>query len=91
MILCGLKPEIVMDISLRAISFWNYQITQEKIIQTTSMKELQEELEEVKMNIETMERQFQKQISIESKKAECKYTYKKHELLKFITILYFNL
>lgn len=35
MILCGLRPEIVMDIALRAVTFWNYQITQEKIIQTT--------------------------------------------------------
>lgn len=35
MILCGLRPEIVMDIALRAVTFWNYQMTQEKIIQTT--------------------------------------------------------
>lgn len=75
MILCGLRPEIVMDISLRAVSFWNYQMTQENIIQRTNMKRLQEKLDHVKINIDTMETQFQKHILIESKKAECEYTY----------------
>lgn len=75
MILCGLRPEIVMDISLRAVSFWNYQMTQEKIIQTTTIKRLQEKLAQVKINIETMEHQSQKHILIESKKSECKYSY----------------
>lgn len=73
MILCGLRPEIVMDISLRAVSFWNYQMTQEKIIQSTNMKRLQEKLEQVKINVETMDHQFHKHLLIETKKAECKY------------------
>ncbi|XP_015363551.1 PREDICTED: E3 ubiquitin-protein ligase CCNB1IP1-like [Diuraphis noxia] len=55
MILCGLRPEVVMDISLRAVSFWNYQMTQEKIIQTSYMKRLQAKYEQVKIDIETME------------------------------------
>ncbi|CAI6343008.1 unnamed protein product [Macrosiphum euphorbiae] len=70
MILCGLRPEVVMDISLRAVSFWNYQMTQEKIIQTSSMKRLQAKFEQVKINMETMEYQFQKNILIETKKSE---------------------
>ncbi|XP_025202853.1 E3 ubiquitin-protein ligase CCNB1IP1-like [Melanaphis sacchari] len=69
MILCGLRPEVVMDISLRAVSFWNYQMTQEKIIQTSDMKKLQAKFEQVKINIETMEYQFQKHILIETKTA----------------------
>jgi len=76
MILCGLRPEIVMDISLRAVSFWNYQMTQEKIIQTSNMKRLQEKFEQVKINMETMEYQFQKHILIETKKSECKYIFR---------------
>jgi len=76
MILCGLRPEVVMDISMRAVSFWNYQMSQEKIIQTTKMKRLQEKLEQVKMNVETMEHQFKKRLIIESKKSECKYNLK---------------
>jgi len=76
MILCGLRPEVVMDISLRAVSFWNYQMTQEKIIQTSSMKRLQAKFEQVKINMETMEYQFQKNILIETKKSECKYTFR---------------
>lgn len=71
MILCGLRPEIVMDISLRAITFWNYQMTQEKIIQATSMKRLQEKLAQVITNIETKEHQFKKNLLIESRKFEC--------------------
>lgn len=90
MILCGLRPEIVIDISLRAISFWNYQMTQEKMIQTTNIKRLQEKLEQVKINTETMEHQFQKRISIESKKVECKYTLKKIIII-FIINIKFNL
>lgn len=76
MILCGLRPEIVMDISMRAVSFWNYQMSQEKIIQASNMKRLQEKLEQIKINTEAMEHQFQKYILIETKKAECKYTFK---------------
>lgn len=79
-----------MDISLRAISFWNYQMTQEKIIQTTNIKRLQEKLEQVKINTETMEHQFQKRISIESKKVECKYTLKT-VIIIFIINIKFNL
>lgn len=75
MILCGLRPEIVMDISMRAVSFWNYQMTQEKIIQMTHIKRLQEKLIQNKIDTETMEHQFQKHILIESKKAECKYIF----------------
>lgn len=63
-----------MDISLRAMSFWNYQMTQEKNIQTCNMKLLQEKLDHLKFNIDTMEHQFQKHILIESKKTECKYS-----------------
>lgn len=76
MILCGLRPEIVMDISLRAITFWNYQMTQEKIIQVTTMRRLQEKLAQVKIDIETKELQFKKNLSIESKKFESNYTSK---------------
>jgi len=76
MILCGLRPEVVMDISMRAVSFWNYQMNQEKIIQTINMKRLQEKLKQVKINVETMEHQFKKLLIIESKKYECKYNLK---------------
>lgn len=76
MVLCGLRPEIVMEISLRAVSFWNYQMTQEKIIQADNMKRLKEELEKAHINIETMKHQCHKLILIESKKAECKYIFK---------------
>lgn len=73
MILCGLRPEIIMDISLRAVSFWNYQMTQENIIQINNLKQVQEKLDQAKINIEAMEHQFHKYLLIESKKAECKY------------------
>jgi E3 ubiquitin-protein ligase CCNP1IP1 len=87
MILCGLRPEIVMDISLRAVTFWNYQMAQEKIIQASNTKHLQEKLEQIKINTKVMERQFQKYILIEMKKVECKYTFKnkrKHNLFIYI-------
>lgn len=77
MILCGLRPEIVMDISLRAVSFWNHQMAREKVIQATYIKRLEEKLEQVKINTKTMEHQFQKHLLIESKKSEGKYIFKK--------------
>lgn len=80
MILCGLRPEIVMDISMRAVSFWNYQMTQEKIIQTSNMKRLQDNIEQIKIKSDAMEHQFQKYILNETKKAECKYTFMKTNL-----------
>lgn len=92
MILCGLRPEIVMDISLRAVSFWNYQMAQEKLIQTSNTKHLQEKLEQIKINTKAKERQFQKYILIEMKKAECKYTFKKKQRKSiYLYLLMYNL
>lgn len=60
---------------MRAVSFWNYQMTTEKIILITHMKRLQEKLIQNKINTETMEQQFQKHILLEATKAECKYIF----------------
>lgn len=76
MILCGLRPEIVMDIALRAVSFWNYQMTNYQVIQITKIKELEEKLEQSKANMETMEHKFQKHMLIELKKSEGMYIFK---------------
>lgn len=62
---------------MRAVSFWNYQMNQENIIQTTNMKKMQEKLEQAKINVETMDHQFKKLLKIESKQFECKYNLKK--------------
>ena len=32
--LAGLAPDVIMEIATRAISFWNYQMTQEYLIQS---------------------------------------------------------
>ncbi|XP_023692170.1 E3 ubiquitin-protein ligase CCNB1IP1 [Paramormyrops kingsleyae] len=37
MVLAGLRPEIVLDISARALAFWTYQVHQERLFQEYSL------------------------------------------------------
>ncbi|KAK3827445.1 MAG: hypothetical protein J3Q66DRAFT_272378, partial [Benniella sp.] len=43
-ILSGLRPEIIMEICTRAISFWTYQTSQEARYQEMSHKSLEDKM-----------------------------------------------
>lgn len=60
MILCGLSPQVIMDISVRAVTFWNYQMAHEKVIQATltCTKQLQEKFKQNKMHYITDSKKY---------------------------------
>ncbi|CAK1544493.1 unnamed protein product [Leptosia nina] len=44
-VLAGLKPDVIMDVAMRAMSFWSYQIEQETLYQETLAKHSNEKLQ----------------------------------------------
>ncbi|XP_060808606.1 E3 ubiquitin-protein ligase CCNB1IP1-like [Amyelois transitella] len=44
-VLAGLKPDTIMDVAMRAMSFWSYQIEQETLYQESMAKHSREKLE----------------------------------------------
>lgn len=75
MIMSGLKPEIVMDVCGRALSFWVYQIYQEQCYQDIMLRN-QDEKRQVS------ERQFHAMMS--QAKAELSGMVRSHMLFFFI-------
>ncbi|CAH2208106.1 jg22794, partial [Pararge aegeria aegeria] len=43
-VLAGLKPDAIMDVAMRAISFWSYQVEQETLYQEGLAKHAKEKL-----------------------------------------------
>lgn len=58
MVLVGLRPEIVLDMAMRATSFWNYQVELELKFQSHSVKRSKEAVEKLKVNHASMLRQL---------------------------------
>ncbi|CAL8327603.1 unnamed protein product [Lota lota] len=60
MVLAGLRPEIVLDISTRALAFWSYQIHQERMYQeyTLSRAEVQVKQLEKMLNQQNQSREL---------------------------------
>ena len=54
MILSGLKPETVMDVCARAISFWSYQISHEQKFQELKLHEYEDQYQYLESNAEKM-------------------------------------
>ncbi|XP_022205717.2 E3 ubiquitin-protein ligase CCNB1IP1 isoform X2 [Nilaparvata lugens] len=54
MILAGLRPEIVLDIATRAISFWSHQMYKEKLIHYTRANNVEAQLNHVESSYETL-------------------------------------
>ncbi|KAM3842426.1 E3 ubiquitin-protein ligase CCNB1IP1 [Diretmus argenteus] len=59
MVLSGLRPEVILDISTRALTFWSYQIHQEQMYQEYSLsradaqvKQMEKILKQQKQNME---------------------------------------
>ncbi|XP_049874152.1 E3 ubiquitin-protein ligase CCNB1IP1-like [Pectinophora gossypiella] len=44
-VLAGMKPDTIMDIAMRAISFWSYQVEQETLYQESMAKHAREKLQ----------------------------------------------
>ncbi|XP_063320307.1 E3 ubiquitin-protein ligase CCNB1IP1 [Pelmatolapia mariae] len=47
MVLTGLRPDIVLDISSRALAFWSYQVHQERIYQEYSLSRAESQLKQM--------------------------------------------
>lgn len=44
-VLAGLKPDVIMDVAMRAMSFWSYQVEQETLFQESTAKHSKEKLQ----------------------------------------------
>ncbi|CAG9581126.1 unnamed protein product [Danaus chrysippus] len=62
-VLAGLKPDTIMDVAMRAMSFWSYQVEQETLYQETLAKHSKEKLqclEEVnKLNLQKLKAELE--------------------------------
>ncbi|KAM7377233.1 hypothetical protein PAMA_013831 [Pampus argenteus] len=47
MVLAGLRPDVVLDISARALAFWSYQIHQERMYQEYSLSRAEAQLKQM--------------------------------------------
>ncbi|XP_070711083.1 E3 ubiquitin-protein ligase CCNB1IP1 [Pempheris klunzingeri] len=47
MVLAGLRPDIVLDISARALAFWSYQVHQERMFQEYSLSRAEAQLKQM--------------------------------------------
>jgi len=62
MILAGLKPETIMEIASRAISFWTYQAQQEKLYQEYSAKKTKESSDKLEAYYEQLVNKLQSEM-----------------------------
>ncbi|KAG7496164.1 hypothetical protein JOB18_013420 [Solea senegalensis] len=47
MVLAGLRPDIILDISARALAFWSYQVNQERMYQEYSLSRAEAQLKQM--------------------------------------------
>ncbi|XP_049424368.1 E3 ubiquitin-protein ligase CCNB1IP1 [Epinephelus fuscoguttatus] len=47
MVLAGLRPDVVLDISARALAFWSYQVHQERMFQEYSLSRAETQLKQM--------------------------------------------
>ncbi|XP_038566095.1 E3 ubiquitin-protein ligase CCNB1IP1-like [Micropterus salmoides] len=47
MVLAGLRPDVVLDISARAMAFWSYQVHQERMYQEYSLSQAEAQLKQM--------------------------------------------
>lgn len=52
MVLAGLRPEVVLDVATRAITFWSYQQHQEQLHQSVISKSLKDFIAQMKSDKE---------------------------------------
>ncbi|KAF9192194.1 cyclin B1 interacting protein 1, E3 ubiquitin protein ligase [Haplosporangium sp. Z 11] len=69
-ILSGLRPEVIMEICTRAISFWTYQTSQEAKYQEMTRKSLEDKLSLVEKQLQRMTRDVNIELSALQKDVE---------------------
>ncbi|CAG8576227.1 6912_t:CDS:2 [Acaulospora morrowiae] len=62
-VLSGLRPEIIMEICSRALSFWTYQTTQESCFQEMMYKSLEDKYAQLEKQIQGVMREAQAEIT----------------------------
>ncbi|PSN44555.1 hypothetical protein C0J52_18383 [Blattella germanica] len=72
MVLAGLRPEIIMDITNRALTFWQYQIFQEVEYQKSLLKQCNIKLSQLEENYETQINRLKNDLLKERKNKEAK-------------------
>ncbi|CAG8473490.1 8580_t:CDS:10 [Paraglomus occultum] len=58
-VLSGLRPDIVMEITARALSFWTYQTTQESWLQDILYQNLQEKCQQLEKQLHSIKKEAQ--------------------------------
>ncbi|KAI8921603.1 hypothetical protein BC831DRAFT_430120 [Entophlyctis helioformis] len=62
-VLAGLRPEIVIEITSRALSFWTYQCTQESAYQSALYKSLDEQCAKLERQLQSIVRDANQEVS----------------------------
>ncbi|KAF4517763.1 hypothetical protein B566_EDAN002968, partial [Ephemera danica] len=84
MVLAGLRPDIIMDVASRAISFWNYQVRLEHAYQENSIKTYREQLTQLQVSYEALVAKIKSEVTglkrqIEASKKELAIQLRKAE------------
>ncbi|KAI8340736.1 hypothetical protein BC941DRAFT_418046 [Chlamydoabsidia padenii] len=69
-ILAGLKPDVIMDICNRALSFYNYQVSQELCYRISVQKMMESQLETHQNNLQYATREHQRTLKAERDKLQ---------------------
>ncbi|KAL2911239.1 hypothetical protein HK105_209295 [Polyrhizophydium stewartii] len=62
-VIAGLRPEIVIEIAGRALSFWSYQVTQEAAYQALVLKDLDEQCARLERQLQSLAREANQEIA----------------------------
>ena len=62
-VLSGLRPDLIIEICSRALSFWTYQTTQEAYFQEMLYKNLEEKYTQLETQVQGIVRDAQSEIT----------------------------
>src|SRR5579859_6153778 len=65
-VLSGLRPDLIVEICSRALSFWTYQTTQESCFQEMLYKNLEEKYTQLEKQVQGVMRDAQSEITCEN-------------------------
>ncbi|CAG8647992.1 6626_t:CDS:2 [Cetraspora pellucida] len=69
-VLSGLRPDIIMEICSRALSFWTYQTTQEACFQEMMYKSLEDKYTQLEKQVQSLMRDAQSEVTTLQKDME---------------------
>ncbi len=70
MVLAGLRPEVVLDMAARSLSFWSYQMAQDKNYHLLMAKHWRERCDELESSHQTLMTKIKNDREVENKKIE---------------------